>query len=145
MCWVFIAARGLSLVGVSGGLLVVVCMGFSRGARAVSAGASVGKADGLSCFSACGIFLHQWSDLCSLHGQVVSCLLCYHGSPRCCRRNPWASRFPLLSFGFRFSCPRMLLGLSPSSLHQGGCVDALISKAACDLLVLESSVPSWIL
>ena len=76
--WVFVAAHGLSLVAASGGYSLLQCAGFSlcgfcllrsTGSRHA---VSVVVARGLSCSLACGIFLHQGSNLCPLHWQVDS-------------------------------------------------------------------------
>ena len=49
LCWVFVAARRLSLVAASGGYSLLWCAGFSCcGARALGARASVVVARGLS-------------------------------------------------------------------------------------------------
>ena len=99
LCWVFVAACGLSLVAASGGysqlrhtgfslrwLLLLWSMG-SRHAGSVllscglqSAG-SVAVAQGLSCSAACGIFPGQGSNPCPLHWQADSQPLCRQGSP----------------------------------------------------------------
>ena len=90
LCWVFVAVCGLSLVAASGGYSSLQCAGFSlrwllllwrKGSRHAgsvvvahghhSAG-SVVVAHGLSCSAACGIFLDQGSNPCSLHGQADS-------------------------------------------------------------------------
>ena len=96
LCWVFVAACGLSLVAVrggyssSGGYSSLWCVGFSLrwllllwstgsrhvgfrscGTWALSAG-SVVVAHGLSCSAACGIFLGQSLNPCPLHGQADS-------------------------------------------------------------------------
>ena len=98
LCWVFLAAHGLSLVAVSGGysslwwLLLLrstgsQCVGFSScgtwaqqlwlvGSRAqplqLWCTGSVGVAHGLSCSVACGIFPDQGSNPCPLHWQADS-------------------------------------------------------------------------
>ena len=78
LCWVFVAARGLSLVAVSGGYSLLRCAGFSlrrllllwsTGSRRAGF-SSCGH--GLSCSAACGIFPDQGSNPCSLHWQVDS-------------------------------------------------------------------------
>ena len=96
--WVFVAARGLSLVAVSGGYSLLQCTGFSlqwllllqsTGSRRVgfsrcdawasvvvahglwSAG-SVIVVHGLSCSTACGIFPDQDLNPCPLHWQADS-------------------------------------------------------------------------
>ena len=87
LCQVF-AALGLSLVAVSGATLCWGCMGFppwwlllsgSPGFRCEGFGsqlqgvrASVVVVHGLSCSMACGIFLHQGSNLCLLPWQTSS-------------------------------------------------------------------------
>ena len=88
--WVFIAARGLSLVAASGGCSSLRCTGFSLGGfsccRAWALGAwasvvvpcglwnagSVVVAHGLSCSAACRIFPDQGSNPCLLHWQADS-------------------------------------------------------------------------
>ena len=84
--WVFIAARGLSLVVGSGGYCSLWCEGFSlrwllllqsTGSRHTG---SVVVAHGLSCSKACGIFLDQGSNPCPLHWQVDSLPLRHQGS-----------------------------------------------------------------
>ena len=74
--WVFVAARGLSLVVVSRGYSSLRCAGFSlwwlllllsTGSRAL-----VAVACGLSCSTACEIFPDQGSNPCPLHWQVDS-------------------------------------------------------------------------
>ena len=76
--WVFGTAHGLSLLvesrGYSScGAWASHCGGFSCcGAQALGARASVIVAHGLSCSTACGIFLDQGSNLCPLHWQVDS-------------------------------------------------------------------------
>ena len=78
LCWVFVAARRLSLVAVSGAALcsgerASHCGGFSCcRAWALGLRASVVVARGLSCSTACGIFLDQGSNPCPLHWQVDS-------------------------------------------------------------------------
>ena len=84
--WVFIAARGFSLVVVSGGYSSLRCAGFplrwllllwNTGSRhmgfsSCGAWASLVVAHGLSCSAACGIFPDQGSNLCPLHWQADS-------------------------------------------------------------------------
>ena len=74
LCWVFIALQGLSLVVVSGGLLLAVaapCGGFPCcGAPALGTWASVVAAHGLRCSASCGIFANQGLNPCCLHWQV---------------------------------------------------------------------------
>ena len=71
--WVFVAARGLSLVAVRGGYSSLRCTGFtwrwllSLQSTDSRARASVVVAHGLSCFAACGIFPDQGSNPCPLH------------------------------------------------------------------------------
>ena len=93
--WVFVALRELSLVAVSGGYSSLRCAGFSlrrllllwntcsRHAGFSSCGvrASVVVAHRVSCSKACGIFSDQGSNLCPLHWQADSYLLCHQGSP----------------------------------------------------------------
>ena len=77
--WVFIAARGLSLVAVTGGLLSSCCAqgfhcgGFSCfGTWALGWACSAVVAHRPSCPEACGIFLDQELNLCLLHWQADS-------------------------------------------------------------------------
>ena len=76
--YLFLAVLGLrlcvlSLVAVSGGYSAWAshCSGFSCGAWAPETGSAVGT-QGLSCLSACGIFLDQGLNPCPLHWQVDS-------------------------------------------------------------------------
>ena len=79
LCWVFVAVRGLSLVGASfasllrdSGFSLCWLLPFqSTGSRACGLQQSqnigpVVVAHGLSCFTAHGIFLDEGSDLCLL-------------------------------------------------------------------------------
>ena len=96
--WVFAAARGLSLVAVSGGYSLLRGAGFSFWwllllqstdsrragfsscgtrasvvvARGLQSTGSVVVAHGLSCSAACGIFPDQGSNPCPLHWQADS-------------------------------------------------------------------------
>ena len=70
--WVFVAARGPSLVVASGGCSSWWCNGFSCGTWALGTWASVVVARGLSCSMACGIFQDQDSNPCPLHWQADS-------------------------------------------------------------------------
>ena len=78
LCWVFIAARGLSLVRASGGYSLLVVHGLLISAasscreQALGTRASVVGAHRLSCPPACGIFLDQGSNPCPLHWQADS-------------------------------------------------------------------------
>ena len=76
--WVFVAARGLSLVAASRGCSALRCAGFSlrwllllrsTGSRRTG---SVIVAHWLSCSVACGIFPDQGSNPCPLQGQAAS-------------------------------------------------------------------------
>lgn len=99
---------------------------FSRlccGGWAVSSGALVGEAHRRS-VPACGISCTRGQTHVPIEQWILTCCS-YHGSPRVLLQKSSSLVVPFLSFGLRFSCPRMLLGLSPSSLHQGDCVDAL--------------------
>ena len=87
LCWVFVSVRGLSLVAVSGGHSSSRCAGlslsrplllWSTGSRCAG---SVVVAHGLSRSAACGIFLDQGSNPCSLHWQADSQWLRHQGSP----------------------------------------------------------------
>ena len=87
LCWVFVSARGLSLVGASGGHSSSRCTGLSlsrplllRSTGSRRAG-SVVVAHGPSCSTACGIFPDQGSNPCPLHCQADSQPLCHQGSP----------------------------------------------------------------
>ena len=87
LCWVFIAAHGLSLVAASGGHSSSRCVGFSlsrplllRSTGSRRAG-SVIVAHGPSCSAACGIFPDQGLNLCPLHWQADSQQLHHQGSP----------------------------------------------------------------
>ena len=97
LCWVFVAARGLSLVAPSGGLLFVVVHGFlitvaslavEHGlqarrlqqlwctgsvvvARGLQSAGSVVVVYGLSCSMACGIFPDQGSNPCPRIGRWI--------------------------------------------------------------------------
>ena len=89
---VAVASRGYSLVAVLKLLTVVASLvaehGLYLGAQAsvVVSGlwstGSVAVAPGLSCSTACGIFLVQGSNLCLLYWQANSLLLSHQGSPR---------------------------------------------------------------
>ena len=73
LCWVFVAARGLSLVAASRGYSSLWYAGFSLWwllllrAWALGARASVVVVQGFSCSAACGIFPDQGSNPCPLH------------------------------------------------------------------------------
>ena len=85
--WVFVAARGLSLVAASRGYFLLGCVGFlllwlvllrSTGSRRTG---SVVVAHGPSCSAACGILPDQGSNPCPLNCQADSQPLCHQGSP----------------------------------------------------------------
>ena len=87
LCWVFVSARGLSLVVASGGHSSSRCAGlslswplllWSTGSRRAG---SVIVAHRPSCSAACGIFPDQGSNPCPLHWQADSQPLRHHGSP----------------------------------------------------------------
>ena len=86
--WVFVVARGLSLVAVSRRYSLLwctcfLCSGFSCcGAQALGAWASVVVPQGLSCSAARGIFPDKGSNLCPLHWQADSQPLRHQGSPK---------------------------------------------------------------
>ena len=87
LCWVFISARGLSLVVASGGHSSSRCTGLSlswplllRSTGSRCAG-SVVVAHGPSCSAACGIFPDQGSNPRPLHWQADSQPLRHQGSP----------------------------------------------------------------
>ena len=88
LCWVFVSARGLSLVAASGGHSSSRCVGLSlsrplllrsTGSRRVG---SVVVAHGPSCSAACGIFPDQGSNPCPLHWQADSQPVRHQGSPQ---------------------------------------------------------------
>ena len=105
--WVFVAARGVSLVVVSGGYSSLQCAGFSlrwllllwsMGSRRAGFGSCSMQAQqlwlmgsraqaqqlqcvGLSCSVACGIFPDQGSNPCPLHWQADSQPLHHQGRP----------------------------------------------------------------
>ena len=88
LCWVFVSARGLSLVAASGGPSSSRCAGLSpsrpllwRSTGSRRAGA-VAVAHGPSCSAACGIFPDQGSNPCPLHWQADSQPLRHQGSPQ---------------------------------------------------------------
>ena len=88
LCWVFVSVRGPSPVVASGGHSSSRCAGLSL-SRPLFAehgsgrAGSVVVAHGLSCSAACGIFLDQGSNPCSLHRQADSQPLRHQGSPAC--------------------------------------------------------------
>ena len=86
LCWVFVSARGLSLVVASGGHCSSRCAGLSlsrplllqsTGSR--RAGSAI-VAHGPNRSAACGIFPHQGSNPCPLHWQADSQPLRHQGS-----------------------------------------------------------------
>ena len=87
MCWVFVSARGLSLVVAGGGHSSLRCAGLSLsrplllGNTGSRRAGSVIVAHGPSCSVACGIFPDQGSNLCRLHWQADSQPLRHQGSP----------------------------------------------------------------
>ena len=85
--WVFVAARGLSLVAASGDCSSSRCAGLSlsrplllRSTGSRRAGSAI-VAHGPSCSAACGIFPDQGSNPCPLHWQADSQPLRHQGSP----------------------------------------------------------------
>ena len=90
LCWVFVSARGLSLVAASGSHSSSPCasLSLSRPLLLRSTGSrragSVIVAHGPSCSTACGIFPDQGSNPCPLHWQADSQPLCHQGSPPYC-------------------------------------------------------------
>ena len=88
LCWVFVAARRLSLIVVSGGYSLVGgahgshCGRFSCGSQALRRPGLVVAAHGLSRPAACGIFPGQGSNLHLLHCKAESLLLSHQGSPQ---------------------------------------------------------------
>ena len=87
LCWVFVSARGLSLVAASGGHSSSRCAGLSLSRplllRSTSSrrASSVVVAHGLSCSAACGIPPDQGPNPCPLHWQADSQPLRHQGSP----------------------------------------------------------------
>ena len=85
LCWVFVAADGLSLVvdsrrySVSVGGLLIVVVSYGR-AQALGVKISV-AGHRLSCSVACGIFPDQGLNSCPLNWHVHSYSVCYQGSP----------------------------------------------------------------
>ena len=67
--WVFIAARGLSLVAAHGLLVAVALLVVEHGLQGTG---SVVVVYGLCCSAACGISLDQGSNPCLLHWQANS-------------------------------------------------------------------------
>ena len=87
LCWIFVSARGLSLVAASGGHSSSRCLGLSlswplllQSTDSRCAG-SVIVAHGPSRSVACGIFPDQGSNPCPLHWQADSQPLRHQGSP----------------------------------------------------------------
>ena len=99
LCWVFVAAQGLSLITVSGGyslvgvlrlLIEVASLAVEHGLQGTRASVvafprlqstgSIVVAHGRSCFTACGIFPDQGLNPCLLHWQTDSLPLTHHGS-----------------------------------------------------------------
>ena len=90
VCWVFVALWGLSLAALSRGYFLLRCVAFllqgplllqTMGSRCAGFSScsswaledgSVAVAHELSCSVACGIFLDQGSNPCSLHWQADS-------------------------------------------------------------------------
>ena len=104
LCWVFVVARGLSLVAASRAYSSLRCTDFSlqwlpllwsMGSRCTGFSScstqpqylwlagSVVVAHRLSCPTACGIFPDQGLNPCPLHWQADSQPLCHQGSPFC--------------------------------------------------------------
>ena len=94
LCWVFVAARRLSPVSVSGGYSLLRCVGFSlqwplllwsmgsrHAAQQLWLVGSVVVVNRPSCSEACGIFPDQGSNPCPLHWQADSQPLRHWGSP----------------------------------------------------------------
>ena len=85
LCWVFVTVCRHSLVAASGAYSLLWCTGFSlhrllllqiRGAQT-----SVVEVRGLRCSAACGTFLDQGSNPCTLPWQVDCHPLYHQGSP----------------------------------------------------------------
>ena len=86
----------------------------------------------LSCFSACGIFPDQGSNLCLLHRQGDSATLSYQGSPlwlllslvshhqACCL--PLLTETPSISLGFLTPLPNTSLPSQSTFFNNGVCV-----------------------
>ena len=85
LCWISVAARGLSLAAVSWRHFSLPCMGFSlqwllllwsTGSRHASFSSCQNMGSvlvhGIICSAACGIFLNQGLDPCALHWQANS-------------------------------------------------------------------------
>ena len=78
LCWVFVAACGLSLVVASGGYSLVAVRGpltvvvFCCGAQGLGTWALVAAVHGLRCPAARGILLDQGSNSCPLRWQADS-------------------------------------------------------------------------
>ena len=88
MCWVFVSARGPSLVGASGGHSSSRCAGLSpsrslplRSTGSRRAG-SAAVAHGPRCSAACGILPDQGPNPRPLHWQADSQPLRHQGSPQ---------------------------------------------------------------
>ena len=85
LCWVFVSARGLSLVVASGGHSSSRCAGFSPSRplplRSTGSRRAVIVAHRPSPSAACGIFPDQGSNPCPLHWQADSQPLRHQGSP----------------------------------------------------------------
>ena len=87
LCWVFVSARGLSLVTSSGGHSSSRCAGLSLlrplllWSTSSRRAGSVIVAHGPSCSAACGILPDQGSNPCALHWQADSQPLRHQGNP----------------------------------------------------------------
>ena len=87
LCWVFVSARGLSVVVASGGHSSSRCAGLSPSRPLLlwstdsRRTGSVVVAHGSSCSAVCGIFPDQGSNPCPLHWQADSQPLRHQGSP----------------------------------------------------------------
>ena len=79
LCWVFVAAHGLSLIAVSGRCSSLRCADFLLWWLLWLQSKVV--AHRLSCSLACGIFLKQGSNPCPLYWQVDSYTVNHQGSP----------------------------------------------------------------
>ena len=79
LCWVFLAARGLSRAAVHGGTLRCMC-GPAASHELQSAG-SADVAHGFCSSAACGILPDQGLNPCTLHWEADSCPLYHQGSP----------------------------------------------------------------
>ena len=144
LCWVFVSARGLSLVAASGGHSSSRCVGLSllrplllRSTGSRRAGSVV--AHGPSCSVACGIFPDQGSNPCPLHWQADSQPL--HGRQIL---NHWATR-EVLNFILRImrNFWRVLRRERPWTDMQVVCTSTAYSQHSCWLLIKYLEYLCW--